>query len=134
MVALVDGMALQLCLSFFLLLAAVYRKALGRQTTRLISRILHVYLCHRNPIEHHQDKTSLPTSQYQWPNGQGDTAKFLDGDQNSDRWAKEFGRIYRIWSGMKPEMYGPSPFLPLSVVSRLCHQGSALILVCTAVF
>lgn len=42
--------------------------------------------------------------QYQWPNGQGDVAKFLEGDNNSGLWAKEYGRTYRIWSGTNPEV------------------------------
>lgn len=46
----------------------------------------------------------MPTSPYQWPNGQGDVAKFLEGEENSNEWAKSYGRTYRIWSGMKPEV------------------------------
>lgn len=46
----------------------------------------------------------IPTCPYQWPNGQGDVAKFLEGERNSGRWAKEHGRVYRIWSGMNSEM------------------------------
>ena len=31
-------------------------------------------------------------------------AKFLDGEKNSQDWAKEHGRVYRIWSSMKAEV------------------------------
>lgn len=47
----------------------------------------------------------IPTCPYKWPNGQGDVAKFLEGEDNSSRWFKEHGRIYRLWAGMSPEMY-----------------------------
>jgi gliotoxin/aspirochlorine/mycotoxins biosynthesis cytochrome P450 monooxygenase len=59
---------------------------------------------------HVEDHTPLPTCRYQWPNGQGDSAKFLEGGQNSDIWGKQFGSLYRIWSGMTPEVYAHLSF------------------------
>jgi hypothetical protein len=50
------------------------------------------------------EKTEIPTVPYRWPDGQGDTGKFLNGVENSNSWAKRFGHVYRIWSGLKPEM------------------------------
>ncbi|KAM0713936.1 hypothetical protein Q7P37_010899 [Cladosporium fusiforme] len=47
---------------------------------------------------------SLPSCRYQWPNGQGDTGKFMDGIENSALWEKEHGAVYRIWSGMNSEV------------------------------
>ncbi|KAI0153253.1 cytochrome P450 [Xylariaceae sp. FL1272] len=47
----------------------------------------------------------IPTCPYKWPNGQGDAAKFLEGEDNSSRWFKEPCRVYRLWAGMSPEMY-----------------------------
>lgn len=47
---------------------------------------------------------SIPTCPYIWPDGQGDVAKFLEGEQKSNDWAEGFGKVYRIWSGMTPEM------------------------------
>ncbi len=32
-------------------------------------------------------------------------AKFLEGGENSGIWEKQFGSLYRIWSGMTPEVY-----------------------------
>jgi cytochrome P450 len=57
-----------------------------------------------HPIYRHHDGKSLPTCPYRFPNGQGDIAKFLEGERNSDEWAKEHGRIYRIWSGRTLEV------------------------------
>lgn len=49
-------------------------------------------------------RTSIPSCPYVWPNGQGDTAKFLHGIENSKDWREQYGGVYRIWSGMQPEM------------------------------
>lgn len=46
----------------------------------------------------------VPTCAYRWPNGQGDVAKFLEGQKNSRDWSSKHGGVYRIWSGMTPEM------------------------------
>ena len=56
-------------------------------------------------MKHIHDHTSLPTCPYRWPNGQGDVAKFLEGDKNSDLWEGQFGGIYRLWAGTTPEVY-----------------------------
>jgi len=61
-------------------------------------------LCYRYPVQRREDHTSLPTCPYRWPNGQGDVAKFLEGRENSDLWEKQFGSLYRIWSGTTPEV------------------------------
>ena len=47
---------------------------------------------------------TLPSCPYQWPNGQGDVGKFLKGIENSRKWEKDYGGIYRIWSGTSSEM------------------------------
>lgn len=54
----------------------------------------------------------IPTCPFAWPNGQGDVAKFLEGEANTVNWRKKYGQVYRIWSGMTPEMYA----CPISVV------------------
>lgn len=64
------------------------------------------YLLIRNPIwSRGMVRRQIPTCPYQWPNGQGDVAKFLDGEKNSKGWAEEYGRVYRIWSGMNAEVW-----------------------------
>lgn len=63
-----------------------------------------VYLKWRYPIKDTTGTRDLPTCPYEWPNGQGDIGKFLEGIENSSRWETENGRIYRIWSGMKSEV------------------------------
>lgn len=66
---------------------------------------LQAYLARRYPVRHVEDHSSIPTCDYQWPNGQGDKAKFMEGQKNSESWERQFGAIYRLWSGMAPEVY-----------------------------
>ena len=63
------------------------------------------YLHQRYPIRDQTGGRDLPSCRYIWPNGQGDEGKFLSGIENSAAWKKRYGNIYRIWSGMKPEVY-----------------------------
>ena len=63
-----------------------------------------IYLCWRYPIKDQAGAHSLPTCPYSWPNGQGDVGKFLEGIENSEVWGKKYGKVYRIWSGMKSEV------------------------------
>lgn len=51
----------------------------------------------------------MPSCPYRFPNGQGDVAKFLRGEKNSEEWKKEHGSIYRVWSGTTPEIVLTSP-------------------------
>ncbi|KAK6199696.1 hypothetical protein LQW54_009950 [Pestalotiopsis sp. IQ-011] len=74
----------------------------------LISRIIHYYLVWAYPITDDQGRP-IPTCPYQWPNGQGDRGKFLEGEVNSKVWGAEHGRIYRIWSGMTSEIVVRNP-------------------------
>ncbi|PVI02655.1 cytochrome P450 [Periconia macrospinosa] len=64
------------------------------------------YLSRKYPILHadRNKKQSIPTCAYIFPNGQGDVAKFLEGEKNSKSWGDEHGGIYRIWSGTTPEI------------------------------
>ncbi|EFR00300.1 cytochrome P450 oxidoreductase GliC [Nannizzia gypsea CBS 118893] len=75
----------------------------------VLSVFLDKYLRWRYPILSTDGKRLLPTCPYQWPNGQGDVAKFLEGIENCDLWEKEHGEIYRIWSGMKSEVVLTQP-------------------------
>jgi len=61
-------------------------------------------LCVQQPIRHVKTGATIPTTKYQWPNGQGDAAKFLKGRENSELWHERFGDIYRIWSGTTSEV------------------------------
>lgn len=65
---------------------------------------LQFYLTRRYPIHHLETGKPLPGRPYQWPNGQGDVDKFIDGIENRDKWAQEHGHLYRVWAGMNPEM------------------------------
>jgi hypothetical protein len=64
-----------------------------------------VYLEWRFPIHARDGQRKFTSCPFQWPNGQGDTGKFLDGIENSALWEKKHGTVYRIWSGMNPEVY-----------------------------
>ncbi|KAH7048217.1 cytochrome P450 [Macrophomina phaseolina] len=72
--------------------------------TETLSFVINRYLLFRYPIRRHGSGIPLPSCEYRWPNGQGDRGKFLDGIANSSNWEKKYGTIYRIWSGMKPEI------------------------------
>ncbi|CAI7602438.1 unnamed protein product [Penicillium glandicola] len=52
---------------------------------------------------HSRSTRPIPCLQFRWPNGQG-TDKFFNGSSASRRWRHQLGPIYRIWSGMKPEI------------------------------
>lgn len=56
-------------------------------------------------VRHVETAAALPSTDYCFPNGQGDAEKFLRGRENSLLWERNLGSIYRIWSGMTPEMY-----------------------------
>ncbi|KAL5356679.1 cytochrome P450 [Aspergillus floccosus] len=71
--------------------------------------LLNYYLTRRYPIHHSETGQPIPGRSYRWPNGQGDEGKFLDGIENRARWAKEHGRIYRIWAGTTPEVVLQTP-------------------------
>jgi hypothetical protein len=83
------------------------RKHLLALAITTLSFILNFYLSLRYPVLDVDKTSNLPSCKYQWPNGQGDAAKFLHGQKNSEVWEKSFGAIYRIWSGMNPEVYVP---------------------------
>ncbi|KAF1998241.1 cytochrome P450 [Amniculicola lignicola CBS 123094] len=70
----------------------------------LLSFVINKYLLWKYPIRSVDGKRSIPTRPYIFPDGQGDAAKFLEGEKNSEAWAKEYGRIYRVWNGMTPEI------------------------------
>ncbi|KIX09583.1 uncharacterized protein Z518_00663 [Rhinocladiella mackenziei CBS 650.93] len=74
-----------------------------------LSYMIHQILLRVYPVYHEDGKTQIPTVPYQWPDGQGDVGKFLDGIENSSAWEKANGRVYRIWSGMTPEIVLASP-------------------------
>ena len=59
----------------------------------------------RYPIKDVLGRKSLPTCPYEWPNGQGDVGKFLQGIENSGKWESQHGSLYRIWSGMSGDVY-----------------------------
>ncbi|KAL4913029.1 cytochrome P450 [Aspergillus aurantiobrunneus] len=76
----------------------------GKKINDVISNILNFYLSRQYRISNLETGQPLPGRPYRWPNGQGDTGKFLDGIENRDNWSKAHGQIYRIWAGTKPEV------------------------------
>jgi hypothetical protein len=72
--------------------------------TKILSAVFNAYLSRRYAIRNVDDGSEFPSNDYVWPNGQGDAAKFLHGQKNSEAWEASFGAIYRLWSGMTPEV------------------------------
>ncbi|KAF2128306.1 cytochrome P450 monooxygenase [Dothidotthia symphoricarpi CBS 119687] len=104
----------QLLVPFITIFSLALRtKALRRKialcSNACISWILNFLLTLRYPVRHVYNKSALPSAQYQFPNGQGDAAKFLHGSENSLLWQKQHGPIYRIWSGTTPEVVLTKP-------------------------
>ncbi|KAI0107204.1 putative cytochrome P450 monooxygenase [Nemania sp. FL0031] len=80
-------------------------RKLRRWTNAALSAVIHEYLIRRFPIYHTAERQrEIPTCPYQFPNGQGDLGKFLQGMENSEKWTAKNGSIYRIWSGSRPEV------------------------------
>lgn len=62
------------------------------------------YLQFRYPIRHADTGSSIPGPLYSWPDGQGDTEKYVHGRDKSEQWQAQYGNVYRIWAGMTPEV------------------------------
>ncbi|PLB42128.1 cytochrome P450 monooxygenase gliC [Aspergillus candidus] len=97
-------MASQALMVLVVFVAIKFRSSIGNAINKLISMVIKFHLYRRYPVQHVDDKTPLPTLPYQWPDSQGDGAKFLQGQSNSERWEEQLGSIYRLWSGMNPEV------------------------------
>ncbi|THV46316.1 hypothetical protein BGAL_0396g00090 [Botrytis galanthina] len=82
----------------------IFRKPLTAACNSILSRVLNLYLSYRYPVKHVEFGHRLPGCDYEFPNGQGDGAKFLYGKENSELWGSRYGSIYQIWSGHKPEI------------------------------
>ncbi|KAF2014861.1 cytochrome P450 [Aaosphaeria arxii CBS 175.79] len=74
-----------------------------------LSRICDIYLVYRYPIHDFETGQPLPTHPYVFPNGQGNYEKLVRGRENSPKWAKEYGPLYRIWSGFTGEIIVTRP-------------------------
>ncbi|KAL4802215.1 putative cytochrome P450 monooxygenase [Aspergillus unguis] len=69
----------------------------------ILSYIINQYLLWRYHIKSVDGRQPIPTLPYQFPDGKGST-KFLNGESASIKWAKQYGPIYRIWTGLTPEI------------------------------
>ncbi|KAF2179231.1 cytochrome P450 [Zopfia rhizophila CBS 207.26] len=101
--------ALLRLLFFFAVAFTATRSRTRLHFVGIVSWIINKYLTWRYPIRSIDGGRPIPTCPYQWPNGQGDIGKFLEGERNSETWSKEHGRIYRIWSGTNPEIVVTHP-------------------------
>ncbi|KAF2729058.1 cytochrome P450 [Polyplosphaeria fusca] len=88
------------------LVFAVNRKVVRDRVIDIISFCINRYLLWKYPVSRLGSDLpkDLPTVPYRFPNGQGDVAKFLQGESNSQDWRVKHGSVYRIWSGMTPEI------------------------------
>ncbi|KAI1758249.1 cytochrome p450 monooxygenase GliC [Xylaria castorea] len=75
----------------------------------LISRVANIILLLCHPIKHVEHARNLPSLPYIFPNGQGNVEKFLRGRANSLKWEREYGSLYRLWSGMNGEVVLTKP-------------------------
>ncbi|KAJ3566331.1 hypothetical protein NPX13_g7173 [Xylaria arbuscula] len=80
------------------------KAAFVRFASYALSAIIHKLLTAVYPIYSDDLSKTIPTCPYQFPNGQGDVRKFLEGMDNSKAWKGEHGPVYRIWSGMRSEI------------------------------
>ncbi|CAO2652183.1 Nn.00g004660.m01.CDS01 [Neocucurbitaria sp. VM-36] len=85
------------------------RRHIAVLVNRTLSAVLNAYLSRHYAIRNVDDGSDFPSNDYVWPNGQGDAAKFLHGQKNSEAWEASFGAIYRLWSGMTPEVVVTKP-------------------------
>ncbi|KAL8983715.1 MAG: hypothetical protein Q9177_004900 [Variospora cf. flavescens] len=107
-VKLFDGplLSLFIAISVAVLATASWFKpsVLPSRVHEALSSVINIYLCWWYPIKDQTGSRPLPTCPYSWPNGQGNVGKFLEGIENREIWDREYGQIYRIWSGMKSEV------------------------------
>ncbi|KAF1949857.1 cytochrome p450 monooxygenase GliC [Byssothecium circinans] len=94
----------QFALFFILVLCTWLRKYVNLVVGVLVSRVVEAILLLAYPIKHIENNTALPSLPYSFPNGQGNVEKFLQGRTNSAKWAREYGSLYRLWSGTTSEV------------------------------
>ncbi|CRG92072.1 hypothetical protein PISL3812_09127 [Talaromyces islandicus] len=110
-------LVLSVCIASFCYL--VLSTGLFRRTC---NRLINSYLCWKHPIRSCTGNQTIPTCPYEWPNGQGDVAKFLEGEERRNEWeAKYNGGVYRIWNRTTPEVVLTRPE-HLQVVFKDSHQ------------
>ncbi|KAI1105359.1 cytochrome p450 monooxygenase GliC [Jackrogersella minutella] len=97
------------CVAVLIFGVFISRNGLRSCLNGLISPILDLYLSSKFSIKDVEGQSDIPSATYRFPNGQGDAAKFLHGQANSSLWEKKYGPIYRIWSGMTPEIVVTRP-------------------------
>ncbi|CAI6337024.1 unnamed protein product [Periconia digitata] len=74
-----------------------------------LSTLLNHYYHWKYPIRDVSREKKIPSLPYTWPNGTGDTAKFINGPRNSRIWRQKYGDIYRLWAGSTPEIVVSDP-------------------------
>lgn len=68
----------------------------------VVSWIVNAYLGWRYPIKSADGQNTIPGCPYVYPNGQGNMEKFYN--DMSKKWRSDYGPIYRIWNGTRPEV------------------------------
>ncbi|KAI1458185.1 putative cytochrome P450 oxidoreductase GliC-like protein [Annulohypoxylon moriforme] len=93
-----------LAVAFSVAILALRNQTVKTQLTYLLSRAIDIVLRNRYQIKHVENRSDLPSLPYIFPNGQGNTEKFLHGRVKSAKWESEYGGLYRLWSGIKGEV------------------------------
>ncbi|KAI0423552.1 putative cytochrome P450 oxidoreductase GliC-like protein [Xylaria sp. FL1042] len=87
-----------------IIIVTLHCPAIQRRVKQLLSFVINIILLRCNPIKHIEQSTKLRSLPYRFPNGQGNVEKFLKGRKNSEKWEREYGSIYRLWSGTRGEI------------------------------
>ncbi|THC96849.1 hypothetical protein EYZ11_003673 [Aspergillus tanneri] len=90
------------------LVELIWPGRLPRWLIHPVSNIINTYLEWRYPILHKDRRKKIPSCRYVWPNGQGDTAKFLDGIENSGTWEKQNGSLQAVFKDSDKHSKAPA--------------------------
>ncbi|KAI1359996.1 putative cytochrome P450 oxidoreductase GliC-like protein [Xylaria arbuscula] len=90
--------------AIIVIVVTLHSSAIQARVKQVLSFMINIILLRCNPIKHIEQSMNLPTLPYHFPNGQGNVEKFLKGRKNSEKWEREYGSLYRLWSGMKGEI------------------------------
>ncbi|KAI1208208.1 putative cytochrome P450 oxidoreductase GliC-like protein [Annulohypoxylon truncatum] len=93
-----------LAVAFLFVILLLRSQAIKTCLSSLLSRIINIVLRSCYPIKHVENGRDLPSLPYVFPNGQGNTEKFLHGRTKSANWEREYGGLYRLWAGIKGEV------------------------------
>ncbi|CEJ58358.1 hypothetical protein PMG11_07017 [Penicillium brasilianum] len=75
---------------------------------KLLSKFFHILLHYTNRVRSVDGTFTLDGPKYVWPYG-NTKQQFYDAHKHSQLWSEQYGQIYRIWSGLSPEVVITTP-------------------------